>query len=177
MAYKDLEKRKANHGDWMQRYRDNNGERYRQYQRDWRMKNTDKSRRYEKTKRSRHRTQLLIKSKNYYIKNKDQERNRKSGAHRQLLIMLGGQCVCTRHDCWHIGFCGLADVRLLHLDHIHGDGVQDRGKHGRFTSNTPMVNYYLRHPNEAKDRLQVLCANCNWLKRFHNNEIPKKYQK
>jgi len=28
-----------------------------------------------------------------------------------------------------------------------------------------------RHPDEAKEKLQILCANCNWIKRYGRKEF------
>jgi len=33
-----------------------------------------------------------------------------------------------------------------------------------------MVNYYFARLSEARERLQLLCANCNWVKRVRNGE-------
>lgn len=61
--------------------------------------------------------------------------------------------------------CGFTDIRALQFDHIHGDGFKD--KRG---STRRMLDYIL-HPDEAREKLQLLCANCNWIKRAENNEV------
>ena len=85
-----------------------------------------------------------------------------------LIYMLGGKCSCKGSDCWHDGECLVDDVRCLQLDHINGDGAADRREHG---GGTGIIGYYYRHPEEAKGKLQVLCANCNWVKKHNNREI------
>lgn len=72
----------------------------------------------------------------------------------QLFNILGG-CFCKQ--------CGFRDVRALQLDHIKGNGNKERV---RFHSNSALIVYYLKHPEESKQKLQVLCANCNWIKRY-----------
>jgi hypothetical protein len=74
---------------------------------------------------------------------------------QKLVEMLGG--VCAR--------CGFADKRALQIDHINGDGANDRKllRGGIFA-------YYLDVPEHAREKLQVLCANCNWIKRAENSE-------
>lgn len=60
--------------------------------------------------------------------------------------------------------CGFDDFRALQIDHINGDGAkQKRELRG--------INLYtwLRQQNYPKG-YQVLCANCNWIKRHKNNE-------
>ena len=58
--------------------------------------------------------------------------------------------------------CGLNDIRILHFDHINNDGYEDRK---RLKGVNQFLRYYNRHPEEAKQKLQILCANCNWMKR------------
>lgn len=76
-----------------------------------------------------------------------------------LITLLGAKCL----------FCDFSDIRALQLDHIHGGGTKELDKNG----NVSMYYYYLKHPEEAKEKLQVLCANCNWIKRVKNDELPK----
>src|SRR2546427_4881046 len=80
---------------------------------------------------------------------------------RMNLIQILGNNKCVR--------CGFGDLRALQLDHIKSDGKRDRM---RFKNNNLMYFYYYDHLNEAKRKLQVLCANCNWIKRSTNNEEP-----
>lgn len=74
---------------------------------------------------------------------------------QELFTILGWCCVK----------CGFSDVRALQFDHISGGGTKEMLS--KF-SNSPrrMYRYYVDHPEEAKQKLQVLCANCNWIKRF-----------
>jgi hypothetical protein len=84
---------------------------------------------------------LKYKSEYYY--------NRYRSTKDKLFDILGRQC----------SICGFNDIRALQIDHINGGGV----KQGR--------SYY-KHINDPdiKLKLQVLCANCNWIKRAENNE-------
>lgn len=77
---------------------------------------------------------------------------------QNLLDILGNRCVK----------CGFSDTRALQFDHINGGGTIERKK--KFRNTTTMSAYYIKHPEEARKNLQVLCANCNWIKRFENNE-------
>ncbi len=83
-----------------------------------------------------------------------------------LIDALGGKCSCHGDDCWHTGECTVSDRRCLQIDHINGDGVADRGR----LKTVGVVNYYFNHLAEARDKIQVLCANCNWVKRHRNHE-------
>jgi hypothetical protein len=78
---------------------------------------------------------------------------------RLELIQILGNSKCIR--------CGFSDIRALQLDHIRGDGAKDRK---RFKNIQYMWYYYLDNIKAAKKNLQVLCANCNWIKRSESDE-------
>jgi hypothetical protein len=80
----------------------------------------------------------------------------------KLFDLLGRKCVR----------CGFDDIRGLQFDHIKGGGIYDQQ---RFKgSSRAMYDYYLDNITLAKRNLQVLCANCNWIKRHENNEFKRK---
>jgi hypothetical protein len=65
--------------------------------------------------------------------------------------------------------CGFSDWRALQLDHVNGGGRQDPAyKHGRVRANA--LQLLKRSPDEARQKFQLLCANCNWIKRYENSE-------
>ena len=68
------------------------------------------------------------------------------------------------HICIRWGF---SDKRALQFDHKNGGGIKDVKK---FNGNYEMYRYYKNNPEIAKKELQVLCANCNWIKRAENKE-------
>lgn len=73
------------------------------------------------------------------------------------LQYLGGKCV----------HCGFADPRALQIDHIHGGGRQDIRKNGHGW------RFYRRVISTPDGTYQLLCANCNWIKRTESpNEHP-----
>lgn len=88
-----------------------------------------------------------------YLLNKPSLRKQRSITHYRLVMMLGGECVK----------CGYRDPRALQIDHING---KSNNKEER-TYN----KYYLDHPDETNKKFQVLCANCNWIKRYENKEV------
>ena len=67
-------------------------------------------------------------------------------------------------------YCDYRDKRALQFDHIHNNGAEDRK---RFKSYGGMIKYYVQNENEARKNLQVLCANCNWIKR--SDDYARKY--
>ena len=76
-------------------------------------------------------------------------------------ILGGAKCI----------LCGYSDLRALCFDHINGGGCEERRK---FKNVRIMRRHYLNHPEEAKKKLQVLCANCNMVKRDENGEHWKR---
>lgn len=73
----------------------------------------------------------------------------------KIIELLGRRCVR----------CSFDDIRALQIDHIAGGGRQDRIKSGK--------KYYflvLGSVVEKENKYQLLCANCNWIKRAENGE-------
>ena len=59
--------------------------------------------------------------------------------------------------------CGFTDPRALQIDHINGGGLKQFRE---------LKNYvlYLKLVLETPENYQLLCANCNWIKRHENGE-------
>ena len=83
----------------------------------------------------------------------------------KLFNLLGGKkCVDCGYD---------KDVRALQFDHIADDGHNTRRKKGQ--SDQTRYAYWLRNPELAKKKLQVLCSNCNQIKRYISGDLKKNY--
>ena len=78
---------------------------------------------------------------------------------KNVLSVLGGKCVK----------CGFADFRALQIDHINGGGLKElKTLYGR-----KYYNHIISlSAEERNSRYQCLCANCNWIKKYENNENP-----
>lgn len=66
------------------------------------------------------------------------------------------------------------DKRALHIDHINGGAYRE----GRRVNNKKQpYDVYLKevYKNVISDtpKYQLLCAYCNWIKRFENHELPE----
>jgi hypothetical protein len=61
--------------------------------------------------------------------------------------------------------CGFSDVRALHIDHVHGGGGKEypNGRRGG-------MSYYYRVLKDEAGTYQLLCANCNAIKRVERKE-------
>jgi len=84
---------------------------------------------------------------------------RRTELRQALFALLGARCVR----------CGFADVRALTIDHIDGKGTQER-KAAR-----SMDAYYRHILAVGGEGYQVLCANCNQIKRIENGESHRTY--
>ena len=74
---------------------------------------------------------------------------------RALVLTLLGDC-CAQ--------CGFSDSRALQIDHINGGGNKERIQ---MKSNTKLYTKILSFGTYG---YQLLCANCNWIKRVENKE-------
>lgn len=99
-------------------------------------------------------------SREYQEKNKDRLKEYAKKHQREirktLIILMGGKCVK----------CGFDDERALQIDHIHGGGYKERKE-------ATSKNFNRRAIKSVKNNegvFQLLCANCNWIKRHENNE-------
>lgn len=89
----------------------------------------------------------------WYTENRERIRAQTAAKHRERKIRVlqayGGRCAC----------CGEANLGLLTLDHVQGDGAAHRRelRHGK----TSIRIYHWAEENGYPDKLQVLCWNCN----------------
>jgi hypothetical protein len=58
--------------------------------------------------------------------------------------------------------CGFEDVRALQVDHVNEDGSH----HRQIVTKNNVNRLYREMLADTFGRFQVLCANCNWIKRF-----------
>lgn len=63
--------------------------------------------------------------------------------------------------------CGFSDRRALQIDHIEGGGSRER-KEKTFTKE--FHKHVLQSFLKGENKYQLLCANCNWIKRVENDE-------
>ena len=87
----------------------------------------------------------------------------KAKYHRLYFRELRRQAVAKLGDkCKH---CGITDLRLLQIDHVDGGGGKELKKIG-------VYGIYCKILKGDTKGYQLLCANCNWLKRHEENEVP-----
>ena len=62
--------------------------------------------------------------------------------------------------------CGFSDKRALQIDHVNGGGVKEYKKI-KFGQGK-LLRLVLK---DRENKYQILCANCNRIKRFENKEV------
>ena len=72
----------------------------------------------------------------------------------QAFVLLGSKCAR----------CGIADSRVLQIDHVNGGGSREKKEIGH--GSCLMYLRVLKTP----ELFQLLCANCNWIKRVETKE-------
>ena len=93
-----------------------------------------------------------------YIKNYNKEYRRRIRI--SVLEILGGKCIK----------CNFEDKRALQIDHIKGGGNRER-KEKRFLGQGKQ--YYkevMESVLKQENKYQLLCANCNWIKKHDEHE-------
>lgn len=102
----------------------------------------------------------------YHLKRLGQKQGRKypeifstdmKAVRHEIIRLLGGRCAR----------CGYEDIRALQIDHIGGGGTRERiakNQRGMY------VKMYVEVSQGRTGEYQVLCANCNWIKRYVNGE-------
>lgn len=95
----------------------------------------------------------------YLARNAESNRQHRAELKAKAINVLGGRCVR----------CGYkSDIRALQFDHIASDGALERKANG--INNWALYNSIIKHG--AQGKYQVLCANCNQIKRMECNEHP-----
>ena len=117
---------------------------YQEYQKKHREKINQTNREWQK--RNRHKVREWEKKDYYYYRN-------------MLFDILGHECK----------ICGFNDKRGLCFDHIDNKGYEDRKR----TNSKQLVRNYARNPITAYNTLQVLCCNCNQIKRFISGDLKE----
>lgn len=85
---------------------------------------------------------------------KQYERGRHIRNRELAISVLGGKCAS----------CGMNDKRCLQIDHINGGGTKELRDIGSYA----ICRWIRGNPEEAKTKYQILCANCNWIKKYEN---------
>lgn len=143
-----------------QQARTNKPEQYREYKRQYRQNNPEQKHQSDIAYRKRNREKIRAKNKIYYRENIEQYAKIRLAwglALKQEVMTVYSKGVpqCVR--------CGYSDIRALSIDHINGKG----SVHRRMINNT---TYRWLKKQGFPEGYQVLCMNCQFIKRIENRE-------
>jgi hypothetical protein len=132
---------------------------FNKYMRDWRAAHKERAREISRVANAKQRREnpkiVSYYNQSYYTK-----------IRTKVINFFGGKCQK----------CGISDFRVLQIDHREGDGYKDRGRMG-YRKIRELISLIESNPEEVKKKYQLLCANCNWIKRWENKEYRhKKYE-
>lgn len=112
---------------------------------------------YERNKekiRARKAEQMRVRRLNFKDTFRQQGLNYRQATRERLFAMYGRTCA----------ICGFDDARALTLDHIHGDGNEERRQVGE------KGVYRLALQEYAPDRYRILCMNCQFIEHKENSK-------
>ena len=123
----------------------------------WREKNREYLRKYYKEYAISHKDQIRESRKRHKKKyGTNYGRTAYCKIRKEIFNLLGNKCKK----------CNNEDPRVLQIDHVFGGGNRETEK-----------NYYRYHKRvlkeikEGSNKYQLLCANCNCIKRYENREL------
>lgn len=120
-------------------------------------KNRERRLKYRKTESYRKSNSKYQHTESYRMYHRKYSRRLKLKA----IEKLGGKC--CNPTCAVPG--GMIDYRALQIDHINGDGCEER----KTLTSSDIYRKIIKGETEG---YQLLCANCNWIKAFEHNEFP-----
>jgi hypothetical protein len=114
-------------------------------------------------KRSKHRKKYFTEYRKTHPVNTEWNRNYsriiREKFRKEIFNKFGNKCIK----------CGFSDIRALQIDHVYGGGDKER----KIVGNLQFYRLVLR---DTTGKYQLLCANCNWIKRIENNEFKKRIE-
>lgn len=110
----------------------------------------------------------------WYSQNRERQRQRNyinsARKRNEVVARLGGKC--SNPNCrWmnEDGTLGCTDFRCLNIDHVNGDGKEERKR-----PNYLREMYKAILDGNCDGRYQLLCCNCNFIKMVQNKEYRRK---
>ena len=78
-----------------------------------------------------------------------------------VIDMYGNECIK----------CGYSDPRALQIDHVTAAGVYNKsGSHKKGMNPISYMKHLMKSESVTSGLYQILCANCNWIKRYEHGE-------
>jgi hypothetical protein len=106
---------------------------------------------------------MIMERKEYQRRN---SKKRREQIRKEIFRLLGNKC--SNPNCYVLGGC--TDPRCLQIDHIKRITSGPGKTTGRISGPERYYKFILRQILLGSNDYQLLCANCNWIKRYENNE-------
>ena len=91
--------------------------------------------------------------------------NKKQKLKSEILLRYGnGKCACVK--------CGFDNILALSIDHINGNGAEHRKSNPKVHGGHLFYSWLKK--GNYPEGYQTLCMNCQWIKKWENNEFRKK---
>jgi hypothetical protein len=126
--------------------------------RDRRYKNPKRARELEAIWRKRNPNKVREYAIRHRQEKNDNAKKRLLKFRLEILSLLGNKCVQ----------CEESDFRCLQIDHVNGYGSKDRKT---VSAGIPYYIYLIKKIKNGSKDYQILCANCNWKKKYDNREV------
>lgn len=130
-----------------------------EWHREWRRKNPEKSKLYQARYKERHPGAASAATEKWRKKNPvrhlDTVKRYQKRVRDAVFAAYGEVCVC----------CGETAREFLSIDHINGDGAAHRrelAKGRKGGSGSINLYVFLKKSGFPKDNFRILCMNCNW---------------
>ena len=134
-------------------------------------KDPEKRKEYHRKKSKKHCAKCVAEDPDYRKDKANKYRDKRIELKDQVYVKLGNKC--SNPACQWLnpdGSRGCKDRRCLQIDHVFGGGTKENKRN--------RGNSYLRKVLEdIEGRYQLLCANCNWIKRTVNGEYNARIYK
>jgi hypothetical protein len=134
---------------------------------EWNKNHPERVNELAKNYRTTHKRERTIYNKNYYDTHREyfREYDKKYIWELKLKVLEKLGKKCSNINC-PIPRDKL-DLRCLQIDHIHGGGFKEK------KLMMSQHRYYEKVLRDTEGKYQLLCAYCNWLKRYENDEVRK----
>jgi hypothetical protein len=126
---------------------------------------------YSANQYSKNREHLLDLRHRRYMRQREEESRRYHEKYllvkEEIIRLLGGKCTNPYNLFPHPDWCN--DKACLQIDHVNGDGYKERKLYPY-----KVIRVILEKIQSGSKDYQLLCANCNWIKREKNKENNRK---
>ena len=120
-------------------------------QRDWKQTHKEQYKVIKRKSRQKHKSTISKRRRDVRLAIK-----------QQIFQILGGKCAR----------CGFDDVRALQIDHVDATKRPRSGRGHRSLGRTGYTGVLEELLSGSPHNYQLLCSNCNWIKRYENHEAP-----